>query len=105
MPDPEGLALVVAALELDVDLRPCLLRPVARLDQAVVRENEPEDSDHDDRDQDPDPTQLELILALTANRSLRVRATLPARLLQHLLVLVLAHLLAPLLDYGAQIIS
>src|SRR5919199_4385617 len=33
---------------------------------------------------------------------LRVRAALPPRLLQHLLVLVLAHLLAPLLDYRTQ---
>src|SRR2546425_292551 len=33
---------------------------------------------------------------------LRVRTTLPTRLLEHLLVLVLAHLLAPLLDYRTQ---
>jgi hypothetical protein len=33
---------------------------------------------------------------------LGVRAALPTRLLEHLLVLVLAHLLAPLLDYGTQ---
>src|SRR5438128_10920922 len=33
---------------------------------------------------------------------LGVRATLPAGLLKHLLVLVFAHLLAPLLDYRAQ---
>src|SRR5207302_11003715 len=33
---------------------------------------------------------------------LRVRPTLPTRLLEHLLVLVLAHLLAPLLDYRTQ---
>jgi hypothetical protein len=31
-----------------------------------------------------------------------VRATLPTRLLKHLLVLVLAHLLASLLDYRTQ---
>src|SRR2546423_3563493 len=36
---------------------------------------------------------------------LRVRPTLPTRLLEHLLVLVLAHLLAPLLDYRTQRIS
>src|ERR1700704_3159934 len=36
---------------------------------------------------------------------LPVRAKLPTRLLEHLLVLVLAHLLAPLLDYRTQRIS
>jgi hypothetical protein len=38
-------------------------------------------------------------------RRLGVRTTLPTRLLEHLLVLVLAHLLAPLLDYRTQRIS
>src|SRR5260221_9330343 len=36
---------------------------------------------------------------------LRARPALPTRLLQHLLVLVLAHLLAPLLDNGTQACS
>src|SRR5258706_6065463 len=54
---------VVAALELDVDLRPGFLRPVAGADQAVVREGQPQPDDDDDRDNDPNPAQSALILA------------------------------------------
>ena len=69
------------------------LGTVARRDQAVVGEEEPEDDEEDDPTDDP-PAHQKAIL--------RVRSTRPAGLLQHLLVLVLAHLLAPLLDYRAQ---
>src|SRR5205809_261958 len=79
--------------EIDVDLGPGLLGPVAGRDEAVVREDEPGHHEDDDDSQD-DPAHI--------STSLGVRAALPARLLQHFLVLVLAHLLAPLLDYRAQ---
>src|SRR5712664_352412 len=84
---------VVASLELDVDLRPCFLGPVPGRDQPVVGEHEPKNDQDDDRDNYPGAHQ-EVIL--------RVGAPSPSCLLEHLLVLVLAHLLAPLLDYRAQ---
>src|ERR1700730_17951075 len=67
---PAGIALhggdqvreqVVAALHLAVDLGPCFLGAIARRDQAVVREDEPQDDDEDD-DPEDDPTHQESIL-------------------------------------------
>ena len=84
---------VVAALELDVDLGPGFLGPVSRRDQPVVGQDEPKDDQDDDPDDDPGAHQLVI---------LRVGASSPSGLLKHLLVLVLAHLLAPLFDYRAQ---
>jgi hypothetical protein len=84
---------VVAALQLDVDLRPGFLGPIPRRDQAVVREDQPHDDQDNDGNDDPGAHQ-EVIL--------RVGAPRPSGLLKHFLVLVLAHLLAPLLDYRAQ---
>src|SRR5215831_10182806 len=43
----------MATLQLDVDLRPRLLGPVSRRDQAVVCEDEPDDQKDDDRDDNP----------------------------------------------------
>jgi len=91
---------VVAPLELDVDLRPGLLRPVPERDQPVVGEDEPDQYEDDDANDDPGAHQ-EVILRPGAF-GLRVGAPCPTGLLQHFLVLVLAHLLAPLLDYRAQ---
>src|SRR5882672_6077418 len=89
----------MSALELDVDLGPRLLGAVSRSDQAVVGEDKPHDDQGDDPDYDPDFHQLTYPTART--RRLRVGAPSPSGLLKHLLVLVLAHLLAPLLDYRA----
>ena len=43
---------VVATLELNVDLAPCLLHEVAQLDEAVVHADRPEGEQHDDGDDD-----------------------------------------------------
>ena len=93
---------VVAPLQLDVDLRPGFLGPVPGRDQPVVGEDEPKDDEDDDRERRSRcPSGSALSYAATGCW-LRVGAPRPTGLLKHLLVLVLAHLLAPLLDYRAQ---
>ena len=65
---------VVAALELDVDLRPGFLGAISERDEAVVGEDEPKDDEDDDSKDDP-PAHQEAILRVAyawARRAQRV---------------------------------